>query len=334
MKFLKALLLIVTIMVGIWVVLCAVGPTNMNTIRTTTIDAPASMVYAEVVDFKNWEAWSPWEGQDTTMVTTYEGADKGEGAIMKWTSQQMGGGMQTLTEAVENESIKTTLTFTDWEGESKADWTFNETDGKTEVSWSMESSEFPFMARGIMLLMGGNASLEEDYDKGLAALKEVVESKPMWAPMSEMVEDMWYLGIERDNLTMADLQDGQAHGPAYQALSVFMAENEIASAGMPICLSRRYSEESMDLTFAIPIADSLAAGEGMMVGKIPAGKLMYDIHYGPYDGIAETWNKFEPWFEQNPMQVRYYPYEQYVNDPMTVSDPSEIQTKIAYPVEG
>lgn len=331
MKFLKTLLLIVAILVGVWMVLNIMGPKNMNTVRSTTIDAPASMVYAEVVDFKKWQAWSPWVDVDPTMVTTYEGAPSGEGAIMKWDSEEMGGGEQTMVEAVENKSIRTELVFTDWEGTSAADWTFEEKDGKTEVSWSMESSEFPFMARGIMLLMGGADAVAKDYDKGLASLKQVVENKPKWSPKSEMIDDMWYIGIERDSLTVADLADGAAHGPAYQALGAFVGANGIVPSGMPMCIPRRYSEESMDLTFAFPIPDSVAAGEGMTVGMIPGGKSLYTVHYGPYEGSDKTWEMFEAYINSNEVDVRHYPFEVYTNDPATVS-PDKIETKIVYPV--
>ena len=43
--------------------------------RSTTIDAPPARVYDQIANFRNWIAWSPWEGLDPDLKRTYAGAD-------------------------------------------------------------------------------------------------------------------------------------------------------------------------------------------------------------------------------------------------------------------
>jgi hypothetical protein len=52
--------------------------------RRTTIDAPRDVVRARLVDFRRWQAWSPWEGLDPAMERTFGGPDAGVGAWYEW----------------------------------------------------------------------------------------------------------------------------------------------------------------------------------------------------------------------------------------------------------
>jgi len=38
----------------------AIQPNSYDVKRTRTIDAPAAVIFNNVNDFRNWEAWSPW----------------------------------------------------------------------------------------------------------------------------------------------------------------------------------------------------------------------------------------------------------------------------------
>jgi len=60
MKLLKGILLIAVILLGVWVILAMMGPKEFSTSRSIVINASQSEVYKEVVDFNNWQAWSPW----------------------------------------------------------------------------------------------------------------------------------------------------------------------------------------------------------------------------------------------------------------------------------
>lgn len=333
MKFLKTLVLILLIIMGVWAILCALGPKTMSTERSMVMNASPSTIYNTVADFKTWSQWSPWEGQDSTMVTTYEGADSGEGAVMKWTSQSMGGGRQEIVKAVSGELIETKLNFDNFPGENKANWHFEEVEEGTKVTWTMDGAELGFFTRGFILLFDGVGALEKSYDDGLAALKEIVESKPAWEPEHGEMDGLWYIGVMHDGVTEADLKGGNMHAEAYGQIGGLMAQLEVQPAGMPITVSRAYLDGVMDLTFAMPVADSVAVPEGFIIEHIPAGPYLSAIHKGPYETVGTTWDKFDPYLAENQVEYRYYPYEQYVNDPADVKDSTEYLTRIVYPVK-
>lgn len=76
-KILIAFAAIIVVFIGI----VAMQPADFRYARTATISAPAAVVFAQVNDFHNWEAWSPYVKRDPAMKKTYEGAPSGNGAI-------------------------------------------------------------------------------------------------------------------------------------------------------------------------------------------------------------------------------------------------------------
>lgn len=330
MKFIKILLIVILIPVVAWLIMCAVAPSKMEFEVSKEIAVSPSVVFKEISDFRNWESWNPWAAMDSTTVNTYSGPTSGLGTRMDWTGEQLGSGSQEIVEEVKDEFVKVRLLFNDFPGENFANWKLAKIEGGTNVTWTFDGGEIPFMFRGFSILFG-KESLIENYNTGLAGLKAVLEAKPIFEPTVENITDTWYIGLSMDNITEADLAGGQTHGPAYGKIMEFLAAEGIEPSGMPITIVRRHSEESMDLTFALPLADSIAGSAELMVAKIPGGKAMSTIHYGSYESSGETWYAIGDYVEGNAIAVRHFPYEIYMNDPDSVAE-SEIMTKIIFPV--
>ncbi len=209
MKFVKVILLLAILLIGIWAVLCFVGPSVIRTERSTVINARPEVVFDLVNDLQVWEAWSPWQGKDSTMVTTLTNPSVGMGATMSWTSKAMGNGTMQITQSQPHVFIATTLVFSDFDGESYANFSFKGDGDGTEVSWTMDGSEVPFFFRGFLALMDPISAINKDYDEGLASLKTLAESQPPLlvneplteedidpAAVEEPVEDATGLGLE------------------------------------------------------------------------------------------------------------------------------------------
>jgi hypothetical protein len=67
-----------------FVVIVALQPAAFRIARSATMSAPAADAFAQVNDFHNWDAWSPWAKLDPAMKQTYAGAPAGTGAIYTW----------------------------------------------------------------------------------------------------------------------------------------------------------------------------------------------------------------------------------------------------------
>src|SRR5687767_12109132 len=171
------ILVSVAVIVGGAVALIAMQPSEFRVVRTATMRAPASAVFAQINDFHNWQAWSPWARRDPAMKQTYEGAAAGEGAIYSWVgNREVGTGRMTLVESRPGERIRIALEFFEpFAATSTAEFTFEPEGHDTVVTWSMTGRN-NFIAKGIGLAMNMDTMIGSDFDRGLAAMQSVAEA--------------------------------------------------------------------------------------------------------------------------------------------------------------
>jgi len=168
-----ALAAIVVVFIGTVVM----QPSDFRITRTATISAPAPAVFAQVNDFHNWQAWSPWEKIDPALKRLYEGAPAGTGAIYSWAgNNQIGEGRMTITESRPSDLIRIKLEFLKpFAATHTAEFSFKPEGDKTAVTWSM-NGENSFIAKGIGLFMNMDKMIGSQFEKGLAQMESVVEA--------------------------------------------------------------------------------------------------------------------------------------------------------------
>jgi len=174
-KILIALVVIVVGLVGV----ITLQPARYRVSRSTTIAAPAPVVFAQVNDFHKWSAWSPWEKIDPAMKRTYEGPPAGVGASYAWVgTREVGEGRMTIVESRPGDLIHAKLEFVKpFAGTSVAEFTFKPDGERTLVTWSMTGDK-NFIAKAIHLVMSMDRMIGDQFDKGLAAMKTVAEAAP------------------------------------------------------------------------------------------------------------------------------------------------------------
>lgn len=157
----------------------AFQPAEFRVARTATIAAPASAVFAQVNDFRNWEAWSPWARRDPAMRKTFEGASTGAGAVYSWAgNSEVGEGRSTIIESRPDDLIRIKLEFVKpFAATSTAEFTFEPRGSETAVTWSLAGTR-NVMAKAIGLVMNMDRMVGGDFETGLAQLKSVVEAAP------------------------------------------------------------------------------------------------------------------------------------------------------------
>lgn len=313
------------------------GPKKMAMEKSQMIDAPPSAVFSIVADFNQWPEWSPWAKLDPKMTPTVTGDAGMVGHKMEWDSKvkNVGKGSQTIKEARADEYIKSELVFAEW-GTSHAEFKLAP-DGEagTNLTWTMDGGDLPFMARGIVMLMGGTASLEKDYTSGLTAIKAIAEAKPKEPVVKYEIVDMpaqWYVGKMHNGVNENQI-DSAMMGQAFGEIGKFLGGMDKA-AGAPMSIAHNYNEDAhtMDLEIAIPVASEMKAPKGLTSGMIPAGKSAKHVYYGPYEGTGIAWGNFMNTLMKT-HKPRWSGYEVYANDPTTVKSPSEIETWLIQPVE-
>ena len=173
----RVVLIVLTGLVVALAVVVALQPSDFHVTRTASISAPAPAIFAQVNDFRNWQAWSPWEEIDPGMKRSYEGASSGTGAVYWWTgNSQVGEGRMTITESRPSDFIRIKLEFLKpLAAAHVAEFTFKADGDKTTVTWSMRGTN-NLVAKAIGLFMDMDQMIGTQFDKGLARLGHVVEA--------------------------------------------------------------------------------------------------------------------------------------------------------------
>src|SRR5438270_2242586 len=100
------------VVVVLFLVIVAMQPSDYRIARSAAIAAPPSEVFAQVNDFHNWDAWSPWAKLDPTCKNSFDGASSGTGAIFSWDgNSKVGAGKMTITQSRPSELIRINLEF-------------------------------------------------------------------------------------------------------------------------------------------------------------------------------------------------------------------------------
>jgi hypothetical protein len=180
---LKKILIALAVIVVAFAGFVAMQPSEFRITRAATISAPAPAVFAQVNDFHNWEAWSPWAKLDPAAKTSFEGPSAGAGAVFRWAgNKEIGEGSMTITESRPSEWIRIRLEFLKpFRDTATTEFTFEPKGDQTAVTWSM-AGENNFISRAFCLFMDMDEMVGGMYEKGLAQMKSLVEAAPGQQP--------------------------------------------------------------------------------------------------------------------------------------------------------
>ena len=177
MRVLKWIIGIVAALAVVFVAGAYLLPASVSAERSIVIQAAPEIVYERLIDLRKFNDWSPWAKLDPNTQYSFEGAPEGPGQVMKWTSahEQVGSGSQEIMEATPNESVSVALDFGDM-GTGRSWYTLKPQGAATQVTWGFATELGNNPAMRWMGLKVGDW-IAADFDKGLAALKEVVEQE-------------------------------------------------------------------------------------------------------------------------------------------------------------
>lgn len=150
--------------------------------RTTTIDAPPETVHAQLVDFRRWVAWSPWEGMDPDLRRTYDGAATGVGSSYTWEGNKKAGAGTMRIVRDEPGRVEVALSFTrPFAAQNTVEFLLAQAGHGTHVSWIMHGQLNPLM-RLFALIKSMDSMMGPDFERGLASLKRVSEADSSTRP--------------------------------------------------------------------------------------------------------------------------------------------------------
>lgn len=176
---LKILLIILGIIIVVAlaaVVFASTKPDTFHVERSVSINAPPEQIFPLINDFKQWQAWSPYEMKDPAMKRTFDGAASGEGAAYSWDgNKDVGAGRMEIVQAAPSSKVQIKLDFArPFESHNVATFTLWPATQGTAVTWAMDGPS-PLIAKIMGLFFDMDTMIGGDFAQGLENLKAIAE---------------------------------------------------------------------------------------------------------------------------------------------------------------
>jgi effector-binding domain-containing protein len=336
MKFFKYLLFLLLIAIIGFSIYIAVQPNEFSVTRVRTIKAPASVIYNNVIDFKNWEAWSSWvEANPETKITLPENTSGVEGSYT-WEDEDGIGTMKTLETTV-NTSINQQMQFDDFPPSDIA-WNFkpNE-DGTTEVTWNIFGKDLPFGFKAFTTLMGGmEKQIGPHFERGLEKLDSiVVESMKVYAINVKGVTQHSG-GFYLYNTTSCKISDlANKMQEMLPKVGNYASANNVSMAGAPFVYYHKWDEANDAVMFSscVPTTNQVITDtdSGILTGQLQPFKAVATTLTGNYDNLKEAWDSTFKFIQNNNLEFTENNdpmLEVYLTDPMDSPNPANWVTEI------
>lgn len=146
---------------------------------------------------------------------------------------------------------------------------------------------------------------------------------------------------EMDEIVLAEVRTrakqadiGALIGDTLPQLFGSLAARGIQPTGMPMTVYHEWAGDECDVSIAVPVVTEFESQGDVTCSTLAAGRIVQAIHVGPYEGLAETYDKLQVWLKEQGLEMGMPCWEVYLTDPETVPDPAEWRTRIAIPVSG
>ncbi len=175
MKFLKVLVAIIAILIIIFFVGGLFLPKTYTVSRSTTINAPDSVIYNNIADFNQFTKWNPWSKMEPSAKITVSGPVAQPGQLYAWEGKETGTGQMKIVKAEPFKLVDIELKFIK-PFESMADTKFEiQPEGASQkVTWTM-SGDNNMISKWMGVFVSMDKMIGKDFESGLQSLKEKSE---------------------------------------------------------------------------------------------------------------------------------------------------------------
>jgi effector-binding domain-containing protein len=336
MNTLKRIIFILLAILAILVIVAYLLPKHARVERSFLIKAPAEQIFSQINTLKNWPNWSPWHKKDPNMEIEYLDSEKGVGAKYNWksTNKEVGNGSMTITKSVPYDTISIEMALMG-NRISISNFIFSRSDSGTLLKWTLDSDlGWNPLYRYFGLMM--DKMVGPDFENGLKNLNEIATSNLSSANRGTFTIK------EADILPLFTLTIRDTCSPAtissklekiYKEIGETITKNGFVIAGAPFSVYHSYSPQQFDVEAGIPVNKPAKDFGRIKAGEIKAGKAVVAEYFGPYQGTEKAYLAIEEFLKKNNLSAIGAPWEVYMTDPESVSDPSQLLTLIYYRIK-
>lgn len=337
-KYIFFLLLIAIIALSIYI---AVQPNSFSVSRTRTINAPAAVVYENVIDYKNWESWSSWAEKDEDLKIMLPENTNGVGSSYSWEDSDGIATMRTVA-ASPYTSITQEMVFSEDYPKSNVTWTFAaNAEGSTDVTWAITGDNLPFKFKAYTAFSGSmDDQIGPDYERSLEKLDSVVVAAMKKFSITTDNELTTHSGgYYLYNTTSTKLSDyATKMQEMLPKVMTYAKVNNITMAGAPYILYHKWDEENNAVMFscAVPTTAKVITTEtDILTGQLIPFTAVKTTLKGDYSNLKAAWDSTFKFIEDNGLKTTENGpmLESYLNSPMNTPNPADLVTEIYIAVE-
>ncbi len=330
---LKKILYTLLGLIGVYAILCLIGPKNMDVTTTKTVNGSVNQVYGQIIDFRNWPNWSKWMKDDTAMTLTFGNPSYGVGGSYAWKSEKSGSGNMKITEAIPGQLVKSDLFFDDWNSKNSVTMELKPNGNNTDITWKMvDEKPFPFVMRGMMLVMNMNGSIKKDFDEGLTNLDNYIKSGKAGTYLNgfSIFESDFPATSYLSKRSIVEMKNIGTYFSTHFPEIAKLASNKITGPPSGIYWKWDMKTQKADMAAAMPVSMSEILNDNYKIIAVPASRQYTIDYYGAFDKTALAYEALDSMIHSKGIPNPSLVIEEYITDPMTEKDTSKWLTKIHF----
>ncbi len=331
-KFFIFLAALIGIALAAVLILGAIEPTDIVVSRSILIKAPKDSVFEQIVQFRKWPNWSPWNQLDSTMKMSYIGTDGETGSGYHWVGDE--------DKVGEGEMKNMAMNGTQMEYElhilkpMQMDATGmlvvkDTTKENVKVTWNLKKhTSFPLNAMGMFINM--DKLLGKDFENGLGSMKKYVEGRVpppldikvmdypahIFVAVRKTVSQMDMDKFFKENLVkLTKMAAGKINGPAFGLFYTWDTVNK-----------------NSDMAVAYPVSDSTLDDEDAAYIYISPSKAVMAVQKGGYSKSMEVHNTLRKYLASKG-KTQSLAIEEYIIGPFQEPDSNKWITNVYYLVK-
>ncbi|MEI7898405.1 MAG: SRPBCC family protein [bacterium] len=332
----KAIIKIFYWLLGIVALLVIVSfflPKTYKVERNIFIKSSPEVIFSLTGNFAQWHLWVPWTKEvDSTAVFEMTGEAGRIGTSWKWEGKILGNGEMISTELIPGQLVGYDLAFNKGQYRSKGKVTIELQGDSCKVAWIDEGDlGYNPVSRYMGLFMG--KMMGPDFEKGLAKLKTVAETRNSWPKIEEVVIPAQTVIMVLDSAGPA--QYGSVMGKAYGELYGFLQANKLVQKGNPYATYLRWDSVTLFsvMQICIPVEKAEKGRGRIQVAQMPEQKAVQAIYFGSYSKTEPAYRALAQYIKESGKVEVGGPSEIYITSPMIEKDTAKWETHIAFPVK-
>ena len=320
-------------------------PNQIDAIAEKEFDVPAGIIFEDFNNLNEFSKWEPWTSNDSLAEKEFYSPYRGKGAGYKWTSSNNSGEI-TILKSEANQWIEYKMVGYNLGEKSKMKVEFSPvTKSKTLVKWSISSEKLDYFSRYYTYFT--SEKLNDKLEEGLMTLENSLKTASLTPEQAQSLQPEVITKESFEGLKLLVVQNTasldedeintateESFGLIYSYLVDFIkvSPNELNN---PITYFEFIDTARKETKFycGYPLTESINPGEGMQLFSIPASEALVCIHKGDYSTLSSTLSKMKEYAKLNKLKLGNPYWEEYLNDPETVKNKSELLTKIYIPIK-